>query len=252
MARKAKWTVFADGVVGDEVLRTIASHDPDAVSCIISTSDRSEELSSVFRAGIFHTWEQLQNDDVLLAVQGRSEVVFLAWWPHLLRGKLLDLGQKVMLNMHPSLLPHCRGKDPNFWCLVEERPAGVTIHHVTSAVDAGDIAFQRQIPISWTDTGETIHKRAQRALIALFDEVYRRIATLDVPRIKQHLDAGSFHRRSELDQASLIELDRSYSARNFLNLLRARTYDGHPACTFFDDGAAYEVRISIRRKNESS
>ena len=125
---------------------------------------------------------------------------------------------------------------------------GVTIHHVDRHIDAGDIAFQRAVSLSWTDTGETIYAKSRRALIELFEEVYPRICELKIPRIKQDLDAGSFHRRGELDGASFIDLDNSYTGRQLLNLLRARTFPGHPSCWFRADGKTYEVSINIRAK----
>src|SRR6266480_5194701 len=116
-----------------------------------------------------------------------AEIVILAWWPHILKGELLDLGQRLMLNLHPSLLPHGRGKDPNFWAIVEERPFGVTIHHVDAGIDAGEIAFQREIPHGWEDTGKTLYEKAIAALVDLFCANYPRIAACDVPRIAQEL-----------------------------------------------------------------
>ncbi len=54
----------------------------------------------------------------------------------------------------------------------------------------------------------------------------------------------------ELQPASRIDLDRQSSARQLLNLLRARTFPGYPACHFEDKGEMYEVRVDIRRLSE--
>jgi len=43
-------------------------------------------------------------------------------------------------------------------------------------------------------------------------------------------------------------LNGNYTGREILNLLRARTFTGHPACYFNEDGVKYEVRIDIRRE----
>jgi methionyl-tRNA formyltransferase len=175
------------------------------------------------------------------------DAIVLCWWPHLIRGPQLGLARRHILNMHPSLLPHCRGKDPNFWCLVEGRPHGVTIHHVDQSVDGGDIAFQKQIAVSWEDTGETLYRKAEAAMIDLFKESYDAIAADAVPRRRQDSASGSFHRRAELDPASLIDLGATYSGRELLNLIRARTFPPHPACRFIDGGETYEVRIAVKK-----
>ena len=98
--------------------------------------------------------------------------------------------------------------------------------------------------------GDTIKK--QNAIVSLFSEEYPSIRTLKFPRSKQNLDKGSFHNSEEMGVLSLIDLEMQYSARNLLNLLRGRTFPGHPACWFRDGDEEYEVRIEInKRKNNS-
>lgn len=194
----------------------------------------------------FVAWDRADLAGVAVQVRAfQPDIVYLAWWPDILREPFLDLGQKFTLNMHPSLLPHCRGKDPNFWALKDNRPFGVTIHHVVRDVDAGDIAFQRRIDLSWTDNGESAYRRALDEMLSLFRETYPFVAQGSIPR-KPQPDGGSFHKRSHLEPSSLIDLDAEYKARDLLNLLRARTFGAHPACYFWDDGKVYEARLSIR------
>lgn len=243
---RLRWTIFAHGDVGNEILRQVGGRGPDEVAAIITSGPADPTWETVFKNADFYNWAQIVEPEGVKKLANKSEIVLLAWWPYILSAPMLELGQKVMLNLHPSLLPHGRGKDPNFWCLVENRPMGVTIHHVGRNVDAGEIAFQKVIETSWTDTGETIYHKSQRALIELFEEVYPKISKLDIPKIEQDLTAGSFHRRDELDAASLIDLDRSYTGRQLLNLLRARTFPGHPSCWFQADGREYEASINIR------
>ncbi len=45
----------------------------------------------------------------------------------------------------------------------------------------------------------------------------------------------------------MIDLDKSYKARDLLNIIRARTFYPHPAAYFVDGGEKYEVRIDIKR-----
>ena len=54
-----------------------------------------------------------------------------------------------------------------------------------------------------------------------------------------------------LDKSEL-DLDKSYKLRNILNLLRGRTFNGHPACSFYDRESlkSYYVRVSITEKPE--
>ena len=65
---------------------------------------------------------------------------------------------------------------------------------------------------------------------------------------------GSFHRASELESASKIDLNANYRARDLFNLLRARTFEGYPSCWFEEDGCRYKISIKIEKeiKNEST
>lgn len=180
----------------------------------------------------------------------RPDDLLLVWWPHILREPLLSLPVRSLLNTHPSLLPHNRGKHPNFWSLVEGRPFGVTIHHINNSVDGGDVAFQLPIPVTWEDTGGTLYQKAKEATVQLFIKSYPEIRTGRIPRHRQELATGSFHLGRELEPASVIELDRQYSARELLNLIRARTFPPYSGVRFQDGTAHYQVRISIQRVDE--
>ncbi len=171
----------------------------------------------------------------------------LAWWPHIIKDEVLQLGRVGYLNFHPSLLPYNRGKNPNFWTLVEESPFGVSLHWVDRSTDGGDIAFQKDITKTWLDTGESLYRKSKEAIIELFQENFLNILKGEIPRIPQSSNRQA-HLAKELDPASQIELNQSYRARDLLNLIRARTFEGHPACWFVENGTKYEVRIQI---NES-
>src|SRR5262249_23135590 len=153
------------------------------------------------------------------------------------------------VNTHPSLLPYGRGKHYNFWSIVDRVPFGVSLHMVDEGVDSGDIVAQTEIPYDWEDTGGSLHRKATQAMLTLFHQTYPRLRRLDFEAQPQNRSVGTFHRGSELEPASSIALDNSYVARDLLNLLRARTFTGYPACSFEDGEDVYEVRVEIKRKS---
>jgi methionyl-tRNA formyltransferase len=177
----------------------------------------------------------------------KLDLIVLAWWPYIVKAPVLGMPRLGCLNLHPSLLPWNRGKHYNFWNLVEEAPFGVSIHWADAGVDSGDVAFQADIPKAWEDTGETLYRKAQAGVVTLFRECFDEIRAGRIPRQPQDRSRGSFHRASELEPASRIELDHGYTARALLNLLRARTFPPHPAAWFTDGGQTFEVRVQIRR-----
>jgi methionyl-tRNA formyltransferase len=177
----------------------------------------------------------------------RLDLIILAWWPYILKTPLIQIPRIGCLNFHPSLLPYNRGKHPNFWSLVEETPYGVSLHFIDAGIDSGDIVFQRPIAKGWEDTGKTLHDRARREIVNLFKENFPAILRGEIPRRRQDAAQGSYHRGSELEPTSVIDLDKTYSLRYLLNLLRARTFPPHPAVRFEDGGEKFEVRVEIRK-----
>ena len=57
-------------------------------------------------------------------------------------------GQRIFVNIHPSLLPDLKGKHPINGALLFNRKHGVTCHIMDDGVDAGPIVSQIEIPIT--------------------------------------------------------------------------------------------------------
>jgi methionyl-tRNA formyltransferase len=245
---------FAYGSIGRQIVQFALDYDRNIVSGIVALAG-DDHVADLVAADNHLTsrieFDAADPDGTSNRIRSlNANIVILAWWPRIQKSQFLHLGQTVMLNLHPSLLPHGRGKDPNFWAIVEGSPFGVTIHHVDADIDSGDIAFQREIAYGWEDTGKTLYEKATTGIIELFCECYPRIVAFDIPRQAQQHSSGSFHKRSELDDRSLMTLDRRHTIREILNLLRARTFEPHPACRFVDGGSIYEVRVTIRKSGD--
>jgi len=241
--------IMADGQVGLEITTWLLENYSSDISLLVSVSDNEiKALGDRHRAftTIFKSSEEIFK--ISESYQINFDIGFLLWWPKIVKKPLINLPTHGFINTHPSLLPFCRGKHYNFWTLVEGAPYGVSLHFIDEGIDTGDVVAQQEISYDWEDTGQTLYQKAIKNMIQLFQTSYPKIRSLNVTRVKQDLSEGSFHLAKELELASVIQLDKSYMARDLINLIRARTFPGHPACRFSDNGKEYEVRISIERK----
>ena len=50
------------------------------------------------------------------------------------------------VNLHYGILPEYRGCFPTKWAVINNEPAGVTLHHMTPRIDAGNILDMRSFP----------------------------------------------------------------------------------------------------------
>lgn len=248
--------LFAADQVGYRVARFLGSQGASPVCLVLDTADRQGLNAEIQKAAqvaddkTIRTGKSSQDQLAELLQVFAPDLGVLAWWPYILKSDVLQVPRLGFLNFHPSLLPHGRGRAPNFWSLVEGSPFGATIHWVDTGIDSGDIAFQREIPVSWEDTGRTLYEKSRDVLVDLFEEHWAEIQMGKIPRLPQGGQLGC-HFQRDLDPASRIDLDRTYTGRYILNLLRARTFEPHPGVWFEECGQRYEVRVSISRTGRS-
>ena len=195
--------IMADGKVGSDLLSWCLSEYRDQLALVVVAAENA--LASMARdAGV--TTHVFKDETTLCAeldqLKPIPHVGFLLWWPQIVRAPLLDRPNLTLLNTHPSLLPHNRGKHPNFWAIVEEVPFGVSLHQVNGQVDAGAIFSQAEIEYDWTDTGESLYYKGQNAMIALVKRALPATLSEDeLPLVPQDPTSGSAHLARELEPA---------------------------------------------------
>lgn len=241
-------SIFADQDVGLNAVKFVLERYPNHVKSIVTISDN--EISAMARSFGCATllWEQISVENSGMLFDG-VEVIFLAWWPKIIPRFIIEAPAVGIVNFHPSLLPYNRGKNYNFWTIVEDTPFGVTLHFVDEGIDSGDILFQTPIAKTWEDTGASLYLKAKAEISLLFQNHYKDIIEGRYQRTKQDTIRSTLHYSKELDAYSRLTLDESYQLKQLLNLLRARTFEGKPACYFWDSGKKFEVRVSIREVN---
>jgi methionyl-tRNA formyltransferase len=153
----------------------------------------------------------------------------------ILKPAFFETLQRGCLNLHPAYLPYNRGQYPNVWSIVEGTPSGVTLHYIDSGIDTGDIVAQREVPIAATDTGETLYRKLEDACVALFKETWPGVVSGTAPRRPQPRQ-GTSHRTADVGQIDRIQLDREYTARYLIDVLRARTFPPHESAYFVENG----------------
>jgi methionyl-tRNA formyltransferase len=241
--------LLADGHVGLEIARWLIANFRADVGLIVTTGDNEVAAAAreaQIRSLVFQSSSQVS--DFAAGEALSFDLGLLAWWPKIIRKPLLSLPRRGFVNTHPSLLPYGRGKHYNFWSIVERVPFGVSLHMVEESIDSGDVVAQAELSCDWEDTGGSLYQKATEAMLKLVQATYPRLRNLDFKTWPQDLASGTFHRASELEVVSSIDLEKTYVARDLLDLLRARTFPGYPACTFPDGDVVYEVRVDIKRK----
>lgn len=79
---------------------------------------------------------------------GVPDFIICVCFPRRLPESVSNLPLRGCLNLHPSLLPAYRGPAPTFWQLwAGESTSGVSLHHMSDRLDAGNILRQAVVEI---------------------------------------------------------------------------------------------------------
>ena len=149
-------------------------------------------------------------------------------------------------NFHPGLNPFNRGWYPQVFSILNGYPAGATIHKMDSQVDHGDIVAQREVEVFPQDTSL---------------EVYNRVIEMEKTLLTEHLGAilsgnfsvfkpsneGNYNGIANYRELCKLDLSRSDTLENHINLLRALTHGDFQNAKFTKDGETYWVRLNIEK-----
>jgi len=169
---------------------------------------------------------------------------------YILSKDFIDLFKAGIVNLHPSLLPYNRGQYPNVWSIVENTPAGVTLHYIDEGIDTGNVIAQQEVPVTWTDTGESLYKKLERVAVKLFSEYWPHMRLGKELRISQPTATGTYHSTNDVQEIDEIDRDREYVARDLINIIRARTFPPYKGSYFWDGNKKVYMRIQLLEEDE--
>lgn len=158
---------------------------------------------------------------------------------------VLDIPNRGVINMHGSYLPYNRGANTNVWPIIEDTPAGVSLHYMTPELDAGPVIDRRKVEMRPDDTARLLLSRIEKAAITQFKEMWPRIRDKTIDPVSQESDSGTYHSQSDFVELWEIDLDEESTYRQVIDHLRATTHPPFKNAFFEEDGQKYFLDISI-------
>ncbi len=245
---------FANNWIGWRVIEFLATQ-PDPIVAVVlhppATRTYGDEIRSAVELDDESVFDgsRLRDPDVVEAIARlKPDLGLSLLFDFILRKPLLDVFPAGVINLHPGYLPFNRGQYPNVWSIVDRTPAGVTLHHIDEGVDTGDIIAQQRVDVNPSDTGETLYRKLERTGVELFKETWPLIRSGAAPRRPQTGD-GTSHRTADVGGIDRIELDRTYTARALIDILRARTFPPYDGAYFEVDGRRYQLRVDVHEQS---
>jgi methionyl-tRNA formyltransferase len=218
---------------------------------VLYPEGRQKRVADVERAArrhlipVFYA-DELQHESTLKKISALpSDIAVSAYFGYLFKPELLDIFPQGVINIHPSLLPFNKGLNPSVWSIVDETPAGVTLHYIDKGIDTGDIICQQEVSVRPVDTGKTLYLKLEDTSIQLFKRNWPAIESGTIEPISQKPGEGSFHYGKELKTLDRIDLDKMYTARYLINLLRARTFPPQRGAYYEDSGKRIYLNLDL-------
>ena len=149
------------------------------------------------------------------------ELIVVAAYGRILPDDILALPPKGCINVHSSLLPKYRGAAPINWAVINgEKETGVTIMHMATELDAGDIIDQVKTPIAPDENVEAVHDRLAQLGGELLVKVVADIAAGTAQRIPQDHSQATL---APMLSRALSPIDWSRSAKEIHDQVRGLT-----------------------------
>lgn len=237
--------------LGYQILKWLKGQGENIIGLVIHPEknckygDEIVECSGLGQEAIFNG-SRLNEQEVLTAIQSLDPQIGISvLFNYILQPPFLAIFPKGVVNLHPAYLPYGKGQYPNVWSIIEETPAGATLHYIDERIDTGDIIAQREVRVDVTDTGESLYRKLEKACIELFKENWEAIKKGTTKRFKQPA-GGTYHRTKDVTKIDEIKLDENYEAKYLINVLRARTFPPYEsAYVRLSDGRKIYIRVSL-------
>ena len=146
------------------------------------------------------------------------ELIAVAAYGRILPVDILEYPAYGCINVHSSLLPKYRGSAPIHWAILNgDEQSGVTIMHMSKAMDSGDIIAQAVTPIDPNETVETLHDRLAQMGAKLLVEVVEQLKNGTATRTPQDESKVTY---APMLSRALSPLDWTRTARQLHDQVR--------------------------------
>lgn len=239
-----------------QVIRYLTELNENIVGLVIHPEDKQRyakeivETTNIDSSRIFDG-SQLGEKKTFQAIKDlKPDIGLSILFGYIVTKDFIHLFQTGIVNLHPSYLPYNRGQYPNVWSIVEGTPAGVTLHYIDEGIDTGNVIAQREVTVTWKDTGKSLYKKLEQVSVRLFSEYWPLIRQGEENWVSRSTAKGTYHSTRDVKKIDEIDLNGKYVARDLINIIRARTFPPYKGSYFWDADKKIYMRIQLLEEDE--
>lgn len=241
-----------------DVLDTLETHAL-VPSLIVTTEDKPVGRKMILTSPPTKQWADKRNIPTLqlrtLRTQesvdainsyGPFDVGIVASYGKIIPQQVLDIPQRGILNIHPSLLPKQRGASPIQSTILAGEPFGVSIILLDADMDHGPLLAQKTIPedvlpaLAYRDTAEKVLAREGADLLQSVLPGW--VAGTQSTTEQEHALATFCKKIEKQDGEVHLETDDPYTIAR-----KVRAFVGWPTVFFFTEHHNARIRVQITK-----
>ncbi len=106
------------------------------------------------------------------------DLICLAGFMKILSSNFIKRFSKIILNIHPSLLPKYKGLNTHIKAIKnKDKYSGATVHIVDEKLDSGQIILQKKVKILKSDTEKTLEKKVLKIEHKIYPKAINELLT---------------------------------------------------------------------------
>ncbi len=154
--------------------------------------------------------------DQIVTIYDKIDFIISFGYRFIINDDILNAYKGRIINMHISYLPYNRGSDPNFWSWLDNTPKGITIHHIDSGVDTGDIIIQKDLTgvfnaCQHSITLESTYEILQWEIVALLLDNWEKIKGQKIEAKKQNNEQSTYHNKKQMEKYAFLLNKKGWS-----------------------------------------
>lgn len=178
---------------GHEVIGVVTQPDKQKGRGKAMSCPPVKEMAISYHLNVYQPIKVREAQYIEMIRKMNPEVIVVAAFGQILPKELLEIPKYGCINVHTSLLPKYRGAAPIQYCIINgEKETGVTIMHMDTSIDTGDIILQEKIKLSEKETGGSLHDKLAVLGADLLVKVLHQLENGTADRIKQEEDKATY------------------------------------------------------------
>jgi methionyl-tRNA formyltransferase len=208
--------IVLPGLPSSDVPHRVRSHKAGPGTFLpTSGGDQLTDIALSASIPVYRVGRLTSRQAIALLKSFGVDCILSVCFPRRVPGSLIEADNTPALNVHPSMLPKLRGPDPMFWTFHDGTGrSGVTIHHLTSRLDAGPVAAQTSHEFVDGISEHELESELAGIAVRLLDQLQTAMPQGQLPAAAQSEHEATY---AGFPTESDYRIDRTWNARRAFN-----------------------------------